>query len=84
MLEKLNIEKGTENINLTPEEKKLYEKCLSKNPEMTVMTWKELRINALNTRDTGAKQFYEANNFLVSNDQKPDLDTRKEWASNMN
>jgi hypothetical protein len=54
-----------ENVILTPEESKLYEKCLTKYPEMTVMAFKELRENALKVRDTGAKNFYSFNGILV-------------------
>lgn len=74
---------ATEIVNLTPVEKDLYQKCLSRIPSMTVMTWKKLREDALKNTDKGARKFYEYNNFLVA-DTMPDEDERKEFKQNIN
>ncbi|MCX6753594.1 MAG: hypothetical protein NTV03_00870 [Candidatus Nomurabacteria bacterium] len=72
----------TEIVNLTPIEKDLYQKCLSRIPDMTIMTWKKIREDALGNKDKGAKTFYECNNFLVAD--MPDEDERKEFKGNIN
>lgn len=66
-----------ENIKLTPVEKELYEKCLLKYPDMTILGFKEIRQNAIKTKDPGVRTFYLINGIL--SEERPDRDTIKEW-----
>ena len=61
---------------LTPTEKELYQKCLEKQPDMTVMTFKELRKKALSSHESGERAFFTIHGVLA--EEKPDSDTRRE------
>jgi len=70
-------------IGLNPQEEGLYQKCLTKNPGLSIEAFKELREKALSIKNPEAKKFYEVNGILMQ--EMPDEDAKKEMSPrNMN
>ncbi|MEI6580937.1 MAG: hypothetical protein WCO07_02050 [bacterium] len=66
------------NFGLTPNEEKMYQKCIAMNPGITVEDWLELRGYAQKTTSQAVKKLYEVNGILMEEvPDKEDLEQLK-------